>query len=65
MNVPRSYIELINDMYEGAATSMRTTRGEICQFPVTIYLHQLLVLSPYLFALNMDELIAYIQEKVL
>ena len=34
------------------------------EFPVTIGLHQGLALSPYLFALIMDELIAHIQEEV-
>ena len=43
---------------------MRTTCGETREFPMTIGLHQGSALSPYLFALIMDELTAHIQEKV-
>ena len=39
-NVPRGYIEIINDMYQGAVTSVRTTCGEVGEFPVIIGLHQ-------------------------
>ena len=39
-NVPRGYIKVIKDVYKGAVTSVRTTCGEICEFPVTIGLHQ-------------------------
>ena len=41
---------------------MTTTCGETSEIPVTIGLHQGLVLSPYLFAPIMDGLIANIQE---
>ena len=34
MNVPRGYIEIINDMYERAVTSVRTTCGETGKLPV-------------------------------
>ena len=63
-NVPRGYIEIIKDMYEGAITSVRTTCGETGNFPVTISLHQGSALSSYFFALIMDEVTAHIQEKV-
>ena len=58
-NAPRDYIEIIKEAYEAAITSVRTAYGETCEFPVTIGLHQGLALSPYLFALIMDELIAH------
>ena len=61
MNIPRGYIEIIKDMYEGAVTSLRTTCGETGELPVAIGLHQGLTLSPYLFALTMNELTTHIQ----
>lgn len=50
---------IIKDMYERVIKNVRTTRGEISEFLVTISLHQGLTLSPYLFALILDELIAH------
>ena len=49
-------------MYEGAMTSVRTTCGETGEFLVTIVLDHGSALSPYIFALIMDELTAHIQE---
>ena len=43
---------------------MKTTRGEICEFLVTIGLHQGSTLSLSLLALIMDGLIAHIQEEL-
>jgi len=63
-NVPRSYIEIKNDMYEGAVTSVKTTYRETSEFPVTIDLNKGSTLSPHLSALIMDELTAHIQEEV-
>ena len=49
---------------KGAVMSVRNTRGETCEFPMTTSLHQGLSLSPYLFTLIIDELIAHIHEEV-
>ena len=38
-NVPRGYIEIIKDMYEGAVTSVRNTFGETGEFLMTVGLH--------------------------
>ena len=38
-NVPRCVIEIIKDIYEEAVTSVRTTCGKICGFPMTIGFH--------------------------
>ena len=46
-NVPRSYNEMIKDMYDEAITSVRITCGETGEFPVTTGLHQGSALSPY------------------
>ena len=43
-------------MYSGAMTIVRTVVGETNDFSITVGLHQGSALSPYLFALIMDEL---------
>jgi hypothetical protein len=49
------YITLIKDMYDSVVTSVRTSNGDTNDFPINIGLHQGSALSPYLFALVMDE----------
>ena len=44
------------DMYSGSMTTVRIVVGETNSFPITVGLHQGFALSPYLFALVMDEL---------
>ncbi|GMP98111.1 hypothetical protein CsSME_00046122 [Camellia sinensis var. sinensis] len=51
-------------MYEGVVTTIRSSAGETNEFPITVGLHQESTLSPYLFALIMDELTRNIQDKV-
>jgi len=57
-NVPRHYIEIIKNIYEGAVTNVRTICGETGEFPLTMHPGQ-----PS-FALIMDELIAHNQNEV-
>ncbi|WVZ51424.1 hypothetical protein U9M48_002572 [Paspalum notatum var. saurae] len=45
----------IKDMYNKVVTSVRTTDGDTNDFPINIGLHQGSALSPYIFALVMDE----------
>ena len=53
--VPTKYITLIKDMYKDATTFVRTCDDNTTDFPINIGLHQGSTLSPYLFALVMDE----------
>ncbi|GJR60370.1 retrovirus-related pol polyprotein LINE-1 [Tanacetum coccineum] len=45
---PMRYIKVIQDMYEGARTCVRTPTGNTKYFPVDVDLHQGLAISPYL-----------------
>ena len=62
--VTKGYIDVIRDMYEGVVTTIRSSVGETNEFPITVGLHQGSTLSPYLFALVMDELTRNIQDEV-
>jgi hypothetical protein len=55
------YIILIKDMYDNVVTSVRTSDGDTNDFPINIGLHQGSALSPYLFALVMDDVTRDIQ----
>ncbi|GJT06548.1 ataxia telangiectasia mutated family protein [Tanacetum coccineum] len=61
---PRRYIRVIRDMYDGAKTRVRTSIENTDFFPVEVRLHQGLAISPYLFALILDELSRGIQEDI-
>jgi hypothetical protein len=62
--VTKGYIDVIRDMYDGAVTTIRSPVGETSEFPITVGLHQGSALSPYLFALVMDELTRQFQEDI-
>ena len=62
--VSQCYVDIIKDMYEGAVTSVRSVGGMSSEFSVSVGLHQGSALSPYLFALVMDELTRHLQEDV-
>ncbi|GJV29307.1 ataxia telangiectasia mutated family protein [Tanacetum coccineum] len=55
---------LSEDMYEGARTCVRMPTRNSEYFPVDVRLHQSLAISPYLFALILDELSRGIQESI-
>ncbi len=57
------FIKLIMDMHDGVVTSVRTRRGITSEFSIAIGLHQVSTLSPYLFALVMDELLNQFKRK--
>jgi hypothetical protein len=54
------YITLIKDMYDNIVTNVRTSDGDTNNFPINIGLHQGSALSPYLFALVMDDVTRHI-----
>ena len=58
------YIRVIQDMYEGVMTSVRTPGGETNDFPIRIGLHRGSTLSPYLFNLVLGVLNANIPEEI-
>jgi hypothetical protein len=60
--VSSKYITLIKDMYDNVVTSVRTGDEDTNDFPINIELHQGSTLSPYLFALVMDEVTRGIQD---
>ena len=61
---PSKYVTLIKDMYNNVVTSVRTNNGNTDYSPIKIGLHQGSVLSPYLFALVMDEVTRNIQGDI-
>ena len=58
------YIRAIRDMYKCAKTSVSTAAGDTEVFPIDIGLHQGSALSPFLFAVALDELTKEIQDEV-
>ena len=60
----RRYIDVFKDMYDRAMTTIRTSAEESSEFSVTADLHQGSTLSPYLFALVIDELTGKMQDEV-
>ncbi|GJX46043.1 retrovirus-related pol polyprotein LINE-1 [Tanacetum coccineum] len=61
---PRRYLRVIKDMYDRAKTCVRISMGNTEFFPVEVGLHQGSSISPYLFALILDELSRGIQENI-
>jgi hypothetical protein len=59
--VSTKYITLIKDMHDNVVTSVQTSDGDTNDFLINIGLHQGSALSPYLFALVMDEVTKDIQ----
>ena len=58
------YIDIIKDMYDEVVTNIRTCGGITSDFSITIELHQGSALSPFLFAIVIDELTRAIQDEI-
>ena len=54
--VPPKYVMIVQDMYEGARTRVKSSVGLTYMIPVGVGLHQGSSLSPHLFAMIMDVL---------
>ena len=63
-NVPEKYVKLIQDMYRGCKTKVRSAAGESDSFNVDVGLHQGSALSPYLFVILMDVLTEGVRKEV-
>lgn len=61
--VPGKYVRLVNAMYAGARTNVRSEAGVTGEFNVAVGLHQGSALCPLLFLLVMDALTSNIQEE--
>ena len=51
-------------MYEGVVTNVKTCGGLTDEFSITIVVHQGSTLSPFLFAIVMDEITKSIHEDI-
>jgi len=58
------YIDIIRDMYDGVVINIRTCGGITSDFLIIIGLHQGSALSPFSFAILMDELTRAIQDEI-
>ena len=63
-NVPEKYIRLVQDMYQGCKTVVRSAAVRSNSFGVEVGLHQGSALSPYLFLLLMDVLTEDVRKDV-
>ena len=60
--VPEKYVMIVQDMYEGSRTRVKSSVGLTDMIPVGVGLHQGSSLSPYLFAMIMDVLARVIKD---
>ena len=63
-NVLEKYIRIVQDMYRGCKTVVRSAAGESNIFGMEVGLHQGSALSPYLFLLLMDVLTENVRKDV-
>jgi hypothetical protein len=62
--VSTKYNTLIKDMYNNVVTSVQISDRDTNNFSINIGLHQVSALSPYLFALVIDEVTKDIQDDI-
>jgi len=62
--VPIKYIDIIRGMCDRVVANVRTCEGITSDFSIIIGLRQESALSPFLFAIEMDELIRAIQNEI-
>ncbi|KAL0820815.1 hypothetical protein ABMA28_005493 [Loxostege sticticalis] len=62
--IPEFYVSLVQDMYEGVSTQIKTPAGITDQFKVKVGVHQGSALSPLLFNLSMDYITRDLQAEI-
>ncbi|KAK3569207.1 hypothetical protein QTP86_026614 [Hemibagrus guttatus] len=63
--VAEKYVRVVQDMYERSRTVVRCAVGQTEEFNVEVGLHQGLALSPFLFAIVMDQLSEEVRQESL
>ncbi|KAK3528623.1 hypothetical protein QTP70_006031 [Hemibagrus guttatus] len=61
--VAEKYVRVVQDMYERSRTVVRCAVGQTEEFSVEVGLHQGLALSPFLFAMVMDQLSEEVRQE--
>ncbi|KAK3531193.1 hypothetical protein QTP70_015134 [Hemibagrus guttatus] len=61
--VAEKYVRVVQDMYERSRTVVRCAVGQTEEFNVEVGLHQELALSPFLFAIVMDQLSEEVRQE--
>ncbi|KAK3509924.1 hypothetical protein QTP70_023172 [Hemibagrus guttatus] len=61
--VAEKYVRVVQDMYERSRTVVRCAVGQTEEFKVEVGLHQGLALSPFLFAIVMDQLSEEVRQE--
>ncbi|KAK3553111.1 hypothetical protein QTP86_031688 [Hemibagrus guttatus] len=61
--VAEKYVRVVQDMYERSRTVVRCAVGQIEEFKVEVGLHQGSALSPFLFAMVMDQLSEEVRQE--
>ncbi|KAK3570792.1 hypothetical protein QTP86_026343 [Hemibagrus guttatus] len=61
--VAEKYVRVVQDMYEGSRTVVRYAVGQTEEFKVEVGLHQGSALSPFLFAIVMDQLSEEVRQE--
>ena len=62
--VSEKYVRVVNDMYREATTQVRSSVGTTEKFEVKVGLHQGSALSPYIFDMIMDVIVAEVKDEV-
>ncbi|KAK3550616.1 hypothetical protein QTP70_000689 [Hemibagrus guttatus] len=61
--VAEKYVRVVQDMYERSRTVVRCAVGQTKEFKVEVGLHQGSALSPFLFAIVMDQLLEEVRQE--
>ena len=62
--IPKKYINIVQDKYREVKTNIRTCGGATQDFSITIGLHEVSTISPFLFAMVLHKIARSIQRVV-